>query len=69
MERFGQRIVRGIPRRSKRGDDSCFGQTLGGANGQVLDPVVGVVDEPIQTSSSSCPDGHLQGIECQLGLE
>ena len=55
VEGFGQGIVLRIPARSHRSNGSHLGQTLGVANGQILHPAIGMVDEARQPPSSSGP--------------
>ena len=71
VERLGQSIVIGIPLRAYRGDCLAVGQSLPIANGPVLHPTVGVMHQARQVSTGSfpLPDGHLKGVQGQVGVQ
>ena len=71
VEGLGQSIVVGIPLRAYRGDCLAVGQSLPIANGPVLHPTVGVMHQARQVSTGSfpLPDGHLKGVQGQVGVQ
>ena len=60
---------KGVALRPHRGDCLGLGQGLPVANGPVLHPTVGVMHQArqVSTGSLSLPDGHLKGVQGQVG--
>ena len=60
VDRFGQRVVIGIPDAADRGLDACFRKALNVAYGKILRPPVGVMYEARAPCRSALMDGLLQ---------
>ena len=71
VERLGQSVVIGIALPPHRGDRLAIGQGSPVANRPVLHAAVGVVHQARQVGpgSLSLLDGHLQGVQGQVGVQ
>ena len=71
VQSLGQGVVIGVPLRPHRGDRLAVGQGLPVANRSVLHPTVGVMHQAHQVGpgSLSLPDGHLKGVQGQVGVQ
>src|SRR5579859_2739825 len=69
VDRLGQGIVIAVPLRADAAHRFGLGEALGVADREVLHPAVAVVDEPCERRVATVPDGHLEGIEGQVGSE
>jgi hypothetical protein len=69
VDRIGQCVVEGIALGSDRGHGLLVGQTLGVANGQILNPAIGMMDQLGQVLAVASADGHLERVEGQIGAQ
>jgi hypothetical protein len=57
------------PREPNRGDRACLCDALGVPNGEILHAAIRVVDEAVEVLAAQRPDGHLQGVEGEVGAQ
>ena len=68
VDRLRQRVVIRVTTGANRNDSPGLVQSLGVADGKVVDATIAAVNQTSEILAAPCPDRHLERIQCQFSV-